>query len=126
MGDTLKNYFYTITPSRKPDISVKLPADTLFKKDNQDKIKGLSTVTNNKNYIAVLYSEQKIEDKISGFVYQVAANGLVWSTNILMEGIPSELTYIEEGKNILIKTATADSGFKTLILDSKGKVIAYN
>src|SRR6478736_3173469 len=61
----VKGYFYSITPSRIPDIKVSFPLDKAsFSKANLPLTKGLTT-TDGKGqiYITVIYSEAKVEDK---------------------------------------------------------------
>jgi hypothetical protein len=124
-GDSVKNYFYTITPSRKPAIKAVHLADTLFNKKNLDKVKGLSAAVDGDNYFAVLYSERMVNEKIPAYIYQVATHGLVWSNKLMLDGIPGDLAFNEENKSISIKVAN-EAGSKTVVIDHQGKLVPQN
>ena len=124
-GDSVKNYFYTITPSRKPAIKAIHLADTSFRKENLDRVKGLSASLDPDNYFALLYSENKVAEKIPAYIYQVATHGLVWSNRLLLDGIPGEIAFNEEDKSISMKV-TSEAGSKTVVIDHTGKIVPQN
>ena len=124
-GDSVKNYFYTITPSRKPAIKTVHLADTVFKKENLEMVKGLSASPDGDNYFAVLYSERKVNEKIPAYIYQVATHGLVWSNKLMLDGIPGDLAFNEEDKSISVKV-TNEAGSKIVVIDDKGKIVPQN
>ena len=126
LEDTLKSYFYTITPSRRVRIKAVLPLDTIFKKENVPAFKhiGLSPPQSEMHFI-IVYSDQKITEKIPSFLYSVGPEGLVWSTFLMLNGIPEEATFNEGSKSLYLKI-TNETGSKIVLIDKEGKSASEN
>jgi hypothetical protein len=119
-------YFYTITPSRIPDIKVSYPVDQVnLKKRTFPLIKGLATTDGNGNaYITLTYSTQKVKDKFPATITKIyRADGLAWSNNFKLDMIPNEITLNNENGQISVKMSSPDGASKVLIIDKGGKVV---
>jgi hypothetical protein len=119
-------YFYTITPSRVPDIKINFPLNNAsFTKRNLAVSKGLS-VTDGKGqvYFVGFYSESKQEDKFPITLAKIyRSDGLAWTNNYLCEGIPSEMIFNSGSGELSIKIATGSGENKILTIDKNGKLI---
>jgi hypothetical protein len=125
--DSLANegYFYTITPSRIPEVKVKYPVDkSAFKKRLFPLLKGLSTSDPSGNsFITIIYSTQKIRDKFIATVAKIyRSDGLSWSYNFSFDSLPVDLSLNNETGDIAIKTITSDGAVKIMIVDKTGKL----
>jgi hypothetical protein len=122
-ADTLATgYFFSILPSRVPDMSITFPVDNAhFKLRNLPVIKGLLTHDSNQVYYAVIYLESKLED---GYPVTIArinrAGGLVWSNNYKFEAKPSELKYSPITGELTFKAASGED-VKVIAIDQNGK-----
>ena len=123
---TSSGYFYSITPSRVPDVKVSFPVDkTTFKKRNLPLIKALS-VTDGKNqiYFVGFYSENKKGDKYPFILTKVTRpTGLTWSNNYLIDGLPSELIFNSESGELSVKINNGAGDSKLLVIDKNGKLM---
>jgi len=118
-------YFYTITPSRIPDVKASFPVDQLaFKKDLLPVIKGLAIADGASNiFIVMLYSTQKINDKFSSTIAKIyRADGLSWANNFTLDAIPTELSFNSDTGSISIKMVTADGSHQLVTIDKNGKL----
>jgi hypothetical protein len=117
-------YFYTITPSRFPDVKVTFTVDKEnFKKRNLPLLKGLSVPdARNQIYFVLIYSEVKSQDKFPATITKIyRTDGLAWSINIGMDMPPSELTYSIETNELSIKMTNPSGESRMLMLDKNGK-----
>jgi hypothetical protein len=121
---TAVGYFYTITPSRIPNIKVNFTVDkAVFKKQNLPLIKGLSVADERGEvYYTGVYSETKKGDKFPFVLARIARSGLVWSNNYPMEGIPSELIYQSDTGVLSVKYTIAGES-KLVMIDKSGKLM---
>jgi hypothetical protein len=119
-------YFYSITPSRVPDLKINFPVDNVdFGKRNLPVSKGIST-TDGKGqvYFVGLYSESKREDKFPITLAKIyRSDGLAWTNSYLTEGIPNELIFNSESGEVSIKISTGSGENKILTIDKNGKLI---
>ena len=77
-------YFYTITPSRVPDIKANFPIDKVnFSKKFLPLIKGLAATDGNGHiYFSLILSTQKKDDKFPATISKIyRSDGLAWSNN---------------------------------------------
>jgi hypothetical protein len=117
----IKGYFYTITPSRKPDVKVEFPIDAeVLGKVNPSTFGGIASSDTGKNiYFVVLYSTEKVNDKIPVTVAKIyRSDGLSWSKNFFLDFKPAELHYLQDTADLLIKS---DSEL-IIMLDKNGNV----
>jgi hypothetical protein len=121
---SVTGYFYSITPSRIPDIKVNYPVDqNAFKKRFFPLVKGLATADpEGHSFIALTYSTQKEREKFSATLSKIyRADGLAWSNNYQFEMMPSELSLNPDTGEISIKVVAADGSAKMLTIDKNGK-----
>lgn len=115
-------YFYTITPSRIPDMKLTFQVDTKnFKKRNLPIIKALSAADTNKTYFALIYSESKVNDKFPVTVARINrdTNAVAWTMNYSFDLIPSELKFSDN--ELSVKTSSPSGDSKIVVIDANGK-----
>jgi hypothetical protein len=119
-------YFYSITPSRVPDIKVSFPVDKpSFKIRNLSITKGLTT-TDGKNqvYFVMIYSEGKAAEKFTATLAKIyRSDGLAWCNNYKFDLLPSELTFNQDSGELSIKISSPAGDSKVVTLDKNGKQI---
>jgi len=116
-------YFYSITPSRIPDLGFTFPVDDLnFKKRNLPIIKGLGFHETDQVYFVLIYCESK---EAEGFPVTVARinrkDGLVWNNNYKFELKPSALIYSASSGELTIKSTSHTGESKIVVIDKAGK-----
>jgi hypothetical protein len=114
-------YLYNITASHIPTVKVTFPVDqSSFKKVNFSAIKCLSmTDASGQVFFSIIYSENKIENKHAVTITKVySSDGLAWSHNIKVEGVPKEIVYSAESGFLSIKTES-----NIVLIDKSGKEI---
>lgn len=118
-------YFYTITPSRIPDVSVNFTVDkTNFRKSKLAKIKSLAIAdAKNQIFFALVFSEEKIKDKYAATVSKIyRSDGLAWSFNYLLDYTPTGLTFVPETGDLSIGLTNELGGSKFGVIDKSGKL----
>lgn len=119
-------YFYTITPSRIPDVSATFNVDKInFKKRNLSVMRSL-TKTDGKNqiYFVLIFSEGKIKDKYAASIAKIyRSDGLAWSFNYLLDSKPTELIFVQETGELSIKLMNDLGETKIVVIDKSGKLI---
>ncbi len=119
-------YFYTITPSRVPDVSATFNVDKInFKKRNLPTLKSL-TKTDGKDqiYFVLIFSEEKIKDKYAASIAKIyRSDGLAWSFNYLLDSKPTELIFVQETGGLSIKLVNDLGETKTGVIDKSGKLL---
>lgn len=117
-------YFYSITPSHKPDIKVSFPIDKVNMREKRlPAIHALAIADpNGQIFFSLLYSDRK--DKAGKYPVTVAkiyrSDGLSWSSNLVLDFIPTEINFIPDTGELIVKS---DSGI-TARVDKNGKLIA--
>ncbi len=119
-------YFYTITPSRIPDVSATFNVDKInFKKRNLSMIRSL-TKTDGKDqiYFVLIFSEGKIKDKYTASIAKIyRSDGLAWSFNYLLDSKPTELIFVQETGELSIKLVNDLGETKIVVIDKSGRLI---
>jgi hypothetical protein len=119
-------YFYTIVPSRRPDVKAAYAVNQgVFKKRNLPFTKALS-VQDEKGlvYFVLIYSETKIGDKYPATLAKIyRAEGLAWSINNSFDQLPSELVFSPESFELTIKTKSSLGEVFGVVFDKNGKLI---
>ncbi len=119
-------YFYTVTPSRVPDIKISFPVDKLsFKIRNLAITKGLSA-TDGKNqvYFVLIYSENKKDEKFIATLAKIyRSDGLAWCNNYKFDLLPSELIFNQDSGELSVKISSPAGDNKIVTLDKNGKLI---
>jgi hypothetical protein len=119
-------YFFTITPSRTPDVKASFPVDKVnFTKRNLPIIKGLTTKDEKGQvYFGAIYSEAKIKDKFSVVIAKVyRSDGLAWSHTYLFDMLPASLAFDPSSGELSVKTVNPAGESKMVVLDKNGKMI---
>jgi tetratricopeptide (TPR) repeat protein len=118
-------YFYTITPSRIPDLKANFAVDPLsFKKRFFSLAKGLATTDGSGNvYILLTYSIRKVNNKFPATIAKVyRSDGLAWSNNFSFEMLPKEIGLNSEGGEITVTLTNAEGAAKIVVIDKNGKI----
>jgi hypothetical protein len=119
-------YFFSITPSRIPDIKATFPITAAgFKKRNLPIIKGLATRDDKKQvYFALIYSEAKNKDKFTAVIAKIyRTDGLSWSHTYQFDMIPASLLYIPDGAELSVKITSPAGDSKIIVIDKAGKQV---
>ncbi|HEY0740191.1 MAG TPA: hypothetical protein VGD40_01980 [Chryseosolibacter sp.] len=114
-------YFYTITPTRKPEVKVVFPVDkTSFKERRMSSTKGLSySDAGGQIYYVLVYSEQAAKDKYPATLAKIyRSDGLAWSNNYQLPFIPKELNLRQDTGELTIKNDT-----QVTVIDKNGKMV---
>jgi hypothetical protein len=116
-----EGYFYTITPTRKPEVKVVFPIDkNSFKERFVPMTKGLSySDAGGQIYYVLLYSEKVNKDKYPATLAKIyRSDGLAWSNNYQLTFVPKEITFRQETGELMIKNET-----QVTVIDKNGKVL---
>jgi hypothetical protein len=115
-------YFYTVTPTRVPDVKVTFPVDKPnFKLSRLPQVK---TVTYSDGagqlYFVLVYSERATKDnKYPATLAKIyRSDGLAWSHSYALPFIPKELVFKQENGEVQLK---ADAQLSTI--DKNGKLL---
>ncbi len=118
-------YFFTITPSRIPDVKVSFPVEQVsFSKRLFPLAKGMSTSDELGNiFILLIYSTQKTNEHFPVTLVKIyRSDGLSWTKNFSFEHIPSGLKFDTETGSISIKSSGADGAEQIMAVDKTGKI----
>jgi hypothetical protein len=125
--DTLATgYFYSITPSRKPDIKANFAvAATSFTKSKFPLAKGLTTSDDKGQvYFVLIYSTEKKGEKFNATLAKIyRSDGLAWQSDLTFDLLPSEITYSVETAKLSVKQTGTDGSTKLVQIDKNGKLI---
>lgn len=119
-------YFYSITPSHKPDIKVTFPIDkvNMREKTLSGTLAYAISDPNAQIFFSLICMNHK--DKAGKYPVTVAkiyrSDGLSWSNNFALDFTPSEMTFIPDTGELIVK---GDSGLSARI-DKNGKLMATN
>ncbi len=119
---TMKGYFYTITPSRSPDIAISIPLEVEpFKLSKLDNVFAMVAADKDEHIFYVLYSsieknEEKYPIKISK-IYR--ADGLAWSKPFALAGQPKTIQYKEDNGAVVIVLADGQQ----IAIDKNGNLL---
>ncbi len=114
-------YFYTITPSRKPDVKVVFPVDkSSFKEKKVSSTRGLSFAdAAGQIFFVLIFSDQPLKDKYSATLAKIyRSDGLAWSNNYQVGFVPKEITFRQDNGELTIKNETQQT-----VIDKNGKVL---
>ena len=114
----VEGYFYSITPSRRPDIKVDFPVDEPnFKLSELPNLKVLTTDNNNQIYYVLIYTTGTLTEKYPSTLAKIyRSDGLSWTNNLQLDFIPNEIQYQQDTGDLIIATKE-----KTLVIDKNGK-----
>ncbi|NOS93217.1 MAG: hypothetical protein HOP30_14955 [Cyclobacteriaceae bacterium] len=118
-----KGYVFAITPTRIADTGALFDLDPIiYSKRNLPVTKSIATADATANiYFAAIYSESKVEEKFPVTVARIAhGTGLVWSTVLKLDMVPTELSFNAANGELTVKI-TNGSESKIIALDKDGK-----
>ncbi|MCI0750225.1 MAG: hypothetical protein L0Y35_00130 [Flammeovirgaceae bacterium] len=116
-----EGYFFTITPSRRPDVKVKFPVDkTNFRETRLNGIKSLTTSdAGGQVFFVLIYSDRLARDKYPVTLSKIyRTDGLSWSNNFGFGFVPKEILFKPETGEITVK---ADD--QVAVIDKNGKQV---
>jgi hypothetical protein len=117
-------FFYTITPTRIPDVKASFTVDKAnFAKRNLPVVKCLAAGNDAGTvYYSLIYSETKAGDKFPVTIARIIKpTGLVWTSNYKFEYLPSELIVSPETGDLSVKITSPGGESKLIALDKNGK-----
>lgn len=117
-------YFYTITPSRVPDVRASFPLDKqTFLRRNLPVIKALAKGDDHAEvFFSLVYSETKTEDKFPATIARInRTGGLAWSASYKFDFPPSDLIVQPETGELTVKITSPSGESKLITIDKNGK-----
>jgi len=115
-------YFYTIRPSRIPDVKVTFPVDkTNFKLSRLPSSKALTySDGGGQIYFVLIYTERPSKDgKYAATLAKIyRSDGLAWSMNYQLGYLPKEIQFKPDGGEVTIKGETQQN-----TVDKNGKML---
>lgn len=115
-------YFYTITPSRIPDVKVNFAVDkTNFKESRLPAVKSLIfTDAAGQIFYVLIYSERVGKDsKYPATLAKIyRSDGLAWNVNYGLPFVPKELAFKQDTGELLIKSDALQA-----VVDKNGKFL---
>jgi hypothetical protein len=115
-------YFYSITPTRVPDIKVTFPVEkTAFKPSSAKASKGLAlSDPSGQMFFVVLISEKPGKDQkytaTAAKIYR--SDGLAWSSNYALPFVPTEVSFKPDTGEFVMKADAQES-----VIDKNGKLL---
>lgn len=117
-----EGYFYSITPTRVPDIKIKFAVDkTCFRQSGLPAARSLTfSDTNGQIYFVLMYTEKpNKENKYTATLAKIyRSDGLAWSTNYQLAFVPKELMFRQDTGELTIKADALES-----VVDKNGKIV---
>lgn len=117
-----QGYFYTITPTRKPDLKIKFPVDKpTFTRSRFPAAKTLAySDPSGQVFYVLLFSEKPGKDNLykATLAKIYRSDGLAWSSNYALKFIPKELTYRQDSGEFVIRADAGES-----VVDKNGKML---
>lgn len=122
--DSIANhgYFYSITPSRKPDVKVTFPIDkTTLKERRQNTVKAFVTSDPaGQIFFVLFYSDKLVDGKHPATIAKIyKSDGLSWSHTFGFDLMPHEIVFVQETGELLIKS----DGDSFISVDKAGKLV---
>lgn len=114
-------YFYSITPSRIPDIKITFPVDKNAFRPSQ--LKNARTLTYSdaagQLYYVLMYSENATKEKYPATLAKIyKSDGLAWSKNYNLNFVPKEIGFRADTGELIIKADAMEN-----VIDKNGKVV---
>ena len=117
-----QGYFYSITPSRRPDVKVTFPIDkATMKERRQNGVKAFVTSDpGGQVFFIVIYMERMVNGKHPATIAKVyKSDGLSWSHSFGFDIVPQEIVYVPDTGELVIKS----SGETFVSIDKNGKLV---
>ena len=117
-----EGYFYSITPSRKPDVKVTFPIDKATSKERRTNgVKAFVTSDPaGQVFFIVIYMERMVNGKHPATIAKIyKSDGLSWSHSFGFDIVPEEIVYVPDTGELVIKS----SGQTFVSIDKSGKLL---
>lgn len=117
-----QGYFYSITPSRKPDVKVTFPIDkATMKERRQQGVKAFVTSDPAAQiFFVVIYMERMVNGKHPATIAKIyKSDGLSWSHSFGFDIVPQEIVFVPDTGELVIKSA----GETFVSIDKNGKLL---
>jgi hypothetical protein len=117
----VNGYFYTVTPTRKPEIKVTFPVDTAFNDLHiLPATKGLTfSDASGQIFFVLVYSEVVHQAKHPATLAKIyRSDGLAWSMNYNLTFQPKEILFRQDTGEVTLKNET-----QLTVIDKNGKVL---
>lgn len=119
-------YFYSISPSRKPEVKATYPVNKqAFKKRNLSVTKMLAAGDEQGMvYFILTYLETKLKDKYPATLTKIyKVEGLSWSVDVGFDQMPTEMTFTKETSELSVKTKSSIGEMFMTTFDRDGKAL---
>lgn len=114
----VSGYFYSVTPSRVPDIGVIFPVDKAHFLSRDAPFSAIATDANELVYYILIFSGEQAGEKFPATLAKVyRADGLSWSVNCTFDFVPETIEYNARSGDIAVSAAQA-----SLVFDRNGKL----
>jgi hypothetical protein len=103
-----QGYFYSITPSRKPDVKVTFPIDkATMKERRQQGVKAFVTSDPAAQiFFVVIYMERMVNGKHPATIAKIyKSDGLSWSHSFGFDIVPEEIVFVPDTGELVIKSS---------------------
>ncbi len=117
-----KGYFYSITPSHKPDVKVTFPIDkATMKERRQQGVKAFVTSDPaGQVFFVVVYMQRMVNGKHPATIAKIyKSDGLSWSHSFGFDIVPQEIVFVPNTGELVIKS----SGETFVSVDKNGKLL---
>ena len=113
-------YFYSITPSRVPDIKIAFPLDkNNFRQSQFKNARSLTFDAGGQIYFVLLFSERAKDNKYPATLAKIyRSDGLAWSTNYNLSFVPKEIAFKSDTGELVIKSDSQEN-----VVDKNGKIL---
>ncbi len=123
LADSVKaeGYFYSITPSRVPDIKISFPVENVLLRKSAQHTHGLTySDAAGQLFFVVLFSDAPLQDnKYSATVAKIyRSDGLAWSSNYKLPFVPKEILFRNDTGEFVMKADAQES-----VVDRNGKLL---
>lgn len=119
-------YFYTITPSRKPEVKASFPVNKkAFKKRFLPVTKALTAQDEQGLvYFVLTFQETKLADKYQATLAKIyKVEGLAWSVDLTFDQVPMEISFLKESSELSVKTKSSIGEFFLITINRDGKLV---
>ncbi len=118
---SVNGYFYSITPSRLPDIKVKFPlAKDGFKPKLVSATHGIAYNSNDQIYYVLIYSDVKLKEKTPVTIAKIyRSDGLAWSNAYQLSFVPESIEYKSDTGELLVNNSEGQLS----TIDKNGKLV---
>jgi hypothetical protein len=116
-----EGYFYTIVPSRKPEVKIPFQVDkAAFKESRLPSTKALTYSDGaGQIYYVLVYGERAVKDKYPASLAKIyRSDGLAWNSNYQLGFLPKEINFRPDTGELIIKNDT-----QLTVIDKNGKII---